>query len=104
MSLITINYESKMSDTLKPPILNKLIKAGIAEDKYSQSEIDFDEEKNTPSEQTADIQIELEQANIEDDKPEMDDLSIDSEIRAILDKHMAKAYDEIIELLNRLKN
>jgi len=97
-----------MIDESKIPLLEDLVSKGQMEtdDDPAMSGPDEDLDISTEEEEiTEDIQpsettaIEHKKDELEDDAS-LRELIIDEEIRMILDKHMDKAYEEIIRLLN----
>ena len=97
-----------MIDESKIPLLEDLVSKGQMEtdDDPAMSGPDEDLDISTEEEEIAEDIQPSETTAIEHKKDELEDdaslreLIIDEEIRMILDKHMDKAYEEIIRLLN----
>ncbi|MDJ0880437.1 MAG: hypothetical protein QNJ56_02205 [Gammaproteobacteria bacterium] len=97
-----------MNDELNIPVLDDLVSKGQVNEHSNDNPLSFDEnstleiEEDPPSsepEDTVDSQQITDSDELSGDAS-LQELLIDEEIRMILDKHMDRAYEEIIRLLN----
>ena len=99
-----------MIDESKIPLLEDLVSRGQLELDSDHAPVDNDEHHDIEIEQDDEAPANLEadepatkpertRDELTDD-PSLRELIIDEEIRMILDKHMDKAYEEIVRLLN----
>ncbi len=97
-----------MNDELNIPLLDDLVSKGQDDAEHESEQLSFDENSNLQIEDEAPESNEAMTSDYastpsEDELTEdasIKELLIDEEIRMILDKHMDKAYEEIIRLLN----
>lgn len=100
-----------MNDEPQIPLLQDLLYRGHPESGKPEIIQTLDENTDFEIEQDeGDIEITFKQETLLEEEPEekipdkidpsVQELLIDEEIRQILDKHMDKAYEEIIRLLN----
>ena len=97
-----------MNEESDIPLLEDLISPGQLDEKDSSMNLNGDENQDIEIEQDHESPAPESQAGAPfqqtgDDLAEdanMRELIIDEEIRMILDKHMDKAYEEIVRLLN----
>lgn len=98
-------------DDLEIPLLDDLVSRGQDDADNEQVELTFDEHMDVVIDQDDEPQDIEQSPNVTEtikemykdemlDEPSVKELIIDEEIRLILDKHMDKAYEEIIRLLN----
>ncbi len=97
-----------MNDEMNIPVLDDLVSKGQEEESAAHNQLSFDEnstleiEEDTPSPETY-VPEDMDMSSNSDELSEdasLQELLIDEEIRMILDKHMDRAYEEIIRLLN----
>jgi hypothetical protein len=101
-----------MKDELNIPLLEDLVSSGQVDSDSDSERLSFDENSNLEIEQESSLQVETSEPESVDyqhkdelsDDASLQELLIDEEIRMILDKHMDKAYEEIIRLLNHKIN
>ncbi len=93
-----------MSHEPEIPILQDILYRGHPDTEKSNSDQSLDENKDFEIEQDEPESDSSDQSESQTDEikevQSIQELLIDEEIRMILDKHMDKAYEEIIRLLN----